>query len=212
MKQYILLFFAVCTLSACSSLKVVPQQQANGTVNLNDNSQTITRESVLITVKSGDAEILSYNLDGSVASFFVIIDNQTDGELQYDNDSFLLVDSDGRQYFPLTPDKVKEMVARNTYYLIPYPYVGFYYLEDYEKSTFNNRLTSDRPYFYELYPQDIYTKALPVGSIIPKAKVAGLVYFRIDFQDKKAVNLMVYKKGSSKSAAADFNFPFKIVK
>jgi hypothetical protein len=95
---------------------------------------------------------------------------------------------------------------------MPYPYVGFYYLEDYEKSSFYNRFTTDRPYFYEVYPQDIYTKAIPSGSIIPKAKVAGLVYFRIDLEGKKTVALKVYKKETSKSAPADFVFPFKIIK
>lgn len=212
MKRCLILLLSAVLFSGCASMKVVPEPIANGTINEKENAQTITRDKVAITVRSGDLEIASYNFEGSVASFFVKVDNQTDSELSIDNDSFLLVDSDARQYFPLTPEKVKEIVARNTYYLIPYPYVGFYYLEDYEKASFSNRFTSDRPYFYEVYPQDIYTKAMPVGTIIPKAKVAGLVYFRIDIGGKKGVTLMVYKKGTPKSAPADFVFPFKIVK
>ena len=212
MNRYIVLLVSVLILSGCASIKIVPEPTVGGIVNEKENSETITHGNISITAKSGDAEILAYNLEGSVASFYVMVENQTDRELFVGNDSFLLVDSDGRQYFPLTPEKVKEIVARDTYYLIPYPYVGFYYLEDYEKSSFYNRVTSDQPYFYEVYPQDIYTKALPGGSVIPKAKVAGLLYFRIDIQQKKGVNLLFYKKGTSKSAPADFVFPFKIVK
>jgi hypothetical protein len=199
-------------MAGCASLKVIPEPVQNGIVNEKENSLTITKDNISVTARSGDIEIVSYNLEGNVSSFFVIVDNQTNNELAISSDSFLLIDNDGRQYFPLTPEKVKEIIARDTYYLIPYPYVGFYYLEDYEKSSFYNRMTSDRPYFYEVYPQDIYTKSIPTGSIIPKAKVAGLVYFRIDLEGKKGVSLKLFKKDTPKSSTADFVFPFKIVK
>ncbi|GAM11564.1 hypothetical protein OR1_03880 [Geobacter sp. OR-1] len=212
MKRILILIISICFMSGCSSLKVIPEPVQGGEINAKDNSLSITRNNVTVMARSGDMEIVSYNLDGSVASFFVVINNQTDDELTINNNSFLLVDNDGRQYFQLTPEKVKEIIARDTYYLIPYPYVGFYYLEDYEKSSFYNRFTSDRPYFYEVYPQDIYTKALPVGSIIPKAKIAGLVYFRIDLEGKKGVNLEFFRNNSPRSMPADFIFPFKIVK
>lgn len=212
MKQCLILLASLFIISGCSSLKVIPEPAQNGIINDRENAQTISRDNISVTVKSGDMEIVAYNLEGSVASFFVIVNNQTEDEFQLSNDSFLLVDNEGRQYFPLTPEKVKEIIARDTYYLIPYPYVGFYYLEDYQKTSFYNRFTSDTPYFYEVYPQDIYTKAIPAGSIIPKAKVAGLVYFRIDLEGKKGVSLQLFKKGTPKSSPADFVFPFKIVK
>jgi hypothetical protein len=47
-------------------------------------------------------------------------------------------------------------------------------------------------------------------SIIPKAKVTGLVYFKIDLSTVKGVKLLVFKKGTSRSSAPDFTFPFKI--
>lgn len=212
MKNYLLLLMSLLVLSGCASLKVVPEPVKNGTVNEKDNSLTITKDNISVTVRSGDVDIASYNLEGNVSSFFVMVDNQTDAELALGNDSFLLLDNDGRQYYPLTPEKVKEILARDTYYLLPYPYAGFYYLEDYQKSAFDNRFTSDRPYFYEVYPQDIYTKAIPTGSIIPRAKVAGLVYFRIDLEGKTGVTLHLYKKETLKSSSADFVFPFKILK
>lgn len=212
MKKYALLMVSLLFVAGCASLKVVPEPVANGVVNDKDNTLTITTDKISVTARSGDLEIASYNLEGNVSSFFVVVDNQSDDEFPISNDSFLLIDNDGRQYFPLTPEKVKEILARDTYYLIPYPYVGFYYLEDYQKSSFYNRFTSDRPYYYELYPQDIYTKAMPTGTVIPKAKVAGLVYFRIDLESKKGVSLKLFKKNTPKSSPADFILPFKIVK
>lgn len=212
MIRYVAIFISALLVAGCSSFQVIPEPVTNGIVNDKEKSQTITHDNLSITVRSGDAEILSYNLEGAIASFNVVVDNQTGQEVAIGNDSFLLKDNDGVQYAALTLEKVKEIISKNTYYLIPYPYVGFYYLEDYERASFQNRVTTDRPYFYELYPQDIYTKALPVGVVIPKAKVAGLLYFRIDLQGKKGVSLLFYRKGTSKSAPADFVFPFKIVK
>lgn len=210
MKNISLLFLMLVFISGCSSLKLIPEPVEGGLINEKDNTVSLNRNNVIVTVGSNNMEISSYNLDGTVASFFIIVENQTETELTITNDSFLLIDDGGRQYYPLTPEKVKEMIARDNYYLIPYPYVGFYYLEDYQKSAFNNRFTSDRPY-YEIYPQDIYTKSIPTGTIIPKAKVAGLVYFRIDLEGKKGVNLKIFKSGTPKSSPADFAFPFKIV-
>lgn len=212
MKRFLVLLISIFSLTGCASIKFVPEQVSNGTINEKDNSQTIIRDKVAVTIRSADSQTLAYNLDEPVSSFFVVVENRADSEILLDQDSFVLIDNNGRQYFPLTPEKLKEIISRNAYYLMPYPYVGFYYLEDYEKSSFYNRFTSDRPYFYEVNPQDIYTKALPSGPIIPKAKVEGLVYFRIDIQDKKGVTLLVYRKGTPKSATADFSFPFKIVK
>ncbi|KAF0218518.1 MAG: hypothetical protein FD174_2818 [Geobacteraceae bacterium] len=206
----VIVIAAICTYGC--ALKVIPEPVESGVVNSKDNSQTITKGGIAITVRGADTELYSYNLEGTVSAFSVLIDNQTDDEIIFDADSFLLIDNESRQYTPLTPEKVKEIVSKDSYYLIPYPYVGFYYLEDYEKSSFYNSFNSQIPYFYEIYPQDIYTKAITGGSIIPKAKVAGLVYFRIDLNDKKEVKLLVYKKRTSKSAAPDFVFPFKIKK
>lgn len=212
MKKSFLSFAILLFFVAGCSLKVVPVPVESGVVNTKDNSQTLTKDGVSITVGSADTQLYTYNLEGTVSAFSVLIENQSNNEVPIDSDLFLLIDSDGNQYFPLTPEKVKEIISKDSYYLIPYPYVGFYYLEDYEKSSFYNTFNSQLPYFYEVYPQDIYTKAMANGTIIPKAKVAGLVYFKVDLSGKKGVKLLVYKKGTAKSAAPDFTFPFKIEK
>lgn len=200
----------LCVLTAGCSHKVVPVPVETGVIDTQHLSQAITKDTVSLTVGSADSQLYNYNLDQAVSAFSVVVDNQSDHELAVSPDMFLLVDNDGNQYFPLTPEKVKEIISRDSYYLIPYPYVGFYYLEDYEKSSFYNTFTSEQPYYYEVYPQDIFTKALPGGTLIPKAKMSGLVYFKINLNGKKGVKLLAYKPGTSKSLPADFTFPFKI--
>ena len=110
------------------------------------------------------------------------------------------------------PAKVKELLTKDTFYLIPYPYVGFYYLEDYEKSTYTNRQSSNFPYYYEVHPEEIFSKAFALGPIIPQANVTGLVYFKLDPAEHKQLKLQVYKKGTPKTAPADFTIPFAVQK
>lgn len=210
MKQSLFSFVICMFLITGCSHKVVPVPVESGVIDSKQLAQTIAREHISITVGSAESHLYSYNLDGAVSAFSLVIDNLGSGEVAVDPGMFLLVDDEGNQYFPLTPEKVKEIISRDSYYLIPYPYVGFYYLEDYEKSSFYNTFTSEKPYYYEVYPQDIYTKALAGGTLIPKAKMSGLVYFKINLNGKKGVKLLVYKSGTSKSAPADFTFPFKI--
>lgn len=212
MKMLALPILLVALLLPGCALKVIPQPVSQGVIDPADNSQTVTKDGISVRVANTDAEIASYNLDNMVTAFSVTIHNQTDREVGFDTDSFLLLDDQNRQHLPLTPERVKEIISRDSYYLIPYPYVGFYYLEDYERTSSYNATGTQLPYYYEVYPQDIYTRALAAGTIIPQAKAAGLVYFRIDLAATKEVKLLVYRKGTSKSAPPDFTFPFTVKK
>jgi len=205
----IFLFLMVAVILAGCSVKVVPLPVESGTINP-DQSLTVAKQGITITAASTDPLLYSYNLETPVAAFGVTIANDTDSELAFNIDSFLLTDNEGTQYTPLTPEKVKEMISRDSYYLIPYPYVGFYYLEDYEKASADAAFLSQQPYFYEVYPQDIFTKALTGTTIIPKARVHGLLYFKLDMPSRKNVNLLFYRTGTSRSASPDFVFPFAV--
>jgi hypothetical protein len=198
-------------LSGCS-IKVIPEPVATGTINEKENSITLFKEGTVVTVSPADPEMLNYNLENMVASFNVEIHNNGEKEISFDPDSFILIDSNKRQYYALTPEKVRQMLERDTYYLLPYPYVGFYYLEDYERAAFKNSTNSNLPYFYELRPQDIYTKALSSEAIIPNSMIKGLVYFNVDLETLKSFKINLYNKGASKSADPAFMFPFKVVK
>jgi len=161
--------------AGCTAVKVIPQPVPDGSINLTDNSQTISRENLVITISPAETDMVNYNIEGMIASFNVEIQNHGEKAVAFNKDSFILIDSTSSQYYPLTPEKVREMMAKDTFYLLPYPYVGFYYLEDYELAQFKNSTSSNLPYYFELYPQDLFTKALPVEPIIPKAKIKGLL-------------------------------------
>lgn len=211
-RSIILLSLVVLMCSGCSSVKVLPEQAVNGRINSADNSQTIVSNGVEVTARMDETGINSYNLESTVTAFHIIIKNSTDKEIAFGDDSYLLVDESGLQYSLLTPEKVREMLKKDSYYLVPYPYVGFYYLEDFEKTNAYNRYNSALPYYYDLYPQDIFTKALQTTTVIPGMRVEGLTYFKIDPAAHQQIKLLVFRKGASKSSPPDFSFPFKIVK
>lgn len=213
MKRNVIMMSLIASLLAgCSSVKLVPELAVNGSINSADNSQTIISNGVAVTARVDETGINSYNLSETVTSLHLIIKNSTDNEISFNDDSYLLVDESGFQYSLLTPENVRAMLKKDSYYLVPYPYVGFYYQEDFEKSNANSHFNSALPYYYDLYPQDIYSKALQATSVIPGMKVEGLTYFKIDPAAHKQVKLLVFRKGASKSSPPDFSFPFKIVK
>jgi hypothetical protein len=210
--RYAILIIICMLFSACSSVRIVPEQAANGRINVVDNSQTISNKGAEITARVDEAGINSYNLDSFVTSIHISIKNVSNSEIVFSENSFVLVDENNLQYELLSPDRVREMLKKDSYYLMPYPYVGFYYLEDYQKTNFYNRHNSSLPYYYELYPQDIYTRALPMVPVIPGMKIEGLTYFKIDPAAHKNFKLLVFHKDTPKSAPPEYSFPFRVDK
>ena len=208
----ILMSIIAILLAGCSTVRIVPELAVNGRVNMVDNSQTITSNGVEVTARVDETAINSYNLDGTITAFHISIRNTTDGEINFGDDSYVLVDESGLQYSLLTPENVRSMLKKDSYYLVPYPYVGFYYLEDYEKTNAYNRFNSALPYYYDLYPQDLFTKALQATTVIPGMKVEGLTYYKIDPAAHNTFKLLIFYKGASKSSPPAFSFPFKAVK
>ena len=208
----ILMSLVAMLLVGCSTVKVVPELAVNGRINAPDNSQTIITNGVEVTARVDETEINSYNLEGTVTAFYISIRNTTDREVSFGDDSYLLVDESGLQYSLLTPENLRTMLKKDSYYLVPYPYVGFYYLEDYEKTSAYNRTNSALPYYYDLYPQDLFTKSLPATTVIPGMKVEGLTYFKIDPATHQNIKLLIFRKGVSKSSPPEFSFPFRIIK
>jgi hypothetical protein len=212
MRNLMLCIFIALTILAGCSIKIVPEPVSPGIINEKERSITISRDGVVVTVAPADTDMINYNLESMVASFSVEIQNNGDKEILFDNESFILIDSNKRQYYSLTPEKMRQMLAKDTYYLLPYPYVGFYYLEDYEQAAFKNSTNSNLPYYFEIRPQDIYTKALPAEAIIPNAKIKGLIYFNVDIEALTSFRINLYTKGASKSSDPSFIFPYRVVK
>lgn len=191
---------------------VVPRATGTATVDLAERSVSETKNGVRMTTRVLDLEVAPYHAVENLTSFQVTVENLTDQPLTVPLESFLLLDQDGMQYRAVPPERVIEIAKKDSAYLIPYPYVGYYYLEDREKGAFFNTFDSALPYFAENYPQDVRTRGLPQDSIIPGAKITGAVYFLVDLGTLKSFEMRVYLPGTSVSGPADFTLPFSIEK
>ena len=198
----------LCT--ACAA-KVVPQPTATARLDPVDGSLTEVQDGVAVSVRVDQLAVQPYQLVDNLASFHVMLDNRTDRPVTFPLEAFVVRDGQGRQYRAISPEKVREIVSRDTVYLIPYPYVGYYYLEDQQRGAFTQTMASSLPFYAEYHPQDLFTRALPAGPVLPVSKAAGVVYFTVDPLRVGRVELLVFPDAEL-SGEPRYRFPFAVEK
>ena len=208
--RLLLLLVAVSCCAACS-LKVVPVPTATAVLDPDGTSMTEIRDGVAITARLAELSVQPYQLVDNLTSFHLTIDNRTDREITIPLEAVLLKDGEGRQYRSITPERVREIVSKDTVYLIPYPSVGYYYLEDQVQGSTRQAMASSLPFYAEYHPQEIFTRALPAGSILPHAKVAGMVYFIADLTRSDRAELLIFS-GAQLQGEPRYRFPFNVEK
>lgn len=206
-----LFFLAAALVCSACGVRVVPQSTASAMVNPADNSLTEVHDGVAVTAQLDQLSVQPYQLVDNLTSFHIIVDNQTDKPVEIPNEAFLLKDGDGRQYRIITPERVREIVSKDTAYLIPYPYVGYYYLDDQERGAFNQTMASSLPFYAEYHPQDIFTRALPAGPVLPHSKSAGVIYFIVDLTRTDRAELLLFPSPQMQGEPR-YRFPFSIEK
>lgn len=211
MKRLSCLLVFVLFLVGCG-VKVIPKPTATAILDPATNALSWTAKGVAMSVKLVDQDVARTQMIDRVASFSVTAANLSDKELTIPLSSYVLIDDQGNQVRPITPEELLRIVSRDSFYLIPYPYFGYYYLEDRAKLSSFNTLTSPLPYFPETHPQAILTEAVPTGAILPAAKISGLVYFLIDLDKEQHIEFRAYLPGADTSAAPEFSFPFSVEK
>lgn len=198
-------FCAACTAN------IAPLPTTTAIFNPTDNSLTEIHDGVAITAKIDQLSVQPYQQIDNLTSFHITIDNQTGKPVEISSDAFVLKDGDGQQFRIVTPEHVKEIVSRDTVYLIPYPYIGYYYLEDQEHGAFTQTMASSLPFYAEYHPQDIFTRALPAGPILPHSKVAGVIYFLADPAQTNHVELLLFAD-TQLQGEPRYRFPFGVAK
>ncbi len=206
-------FLVVSILLLCSacSVSVTPIATPTGTINSEDNSQTETHEGVSFTVKLDQLSVSPYQLVDNITSFHVNINNHTENQISFPSRAFLLKDGNGQQYRSITPDRVREIVSKDSVYLIPYPYVGYYYLEDQARVAYENTYSSSLPFYAEYHPQDIFTNALTEEPILKASSASGVVYFISNLEQTNYAELLIFPDQEA-SGEPILKFPFAIKK
>lgn len=203
------LFFAGC------GITVAPISTERNIIDLSTGVSKSSSDGVTVTAKILDLEVSPFVYTNNVTSFFITINNQKSDSLSIPLDSFILVDSEGHQFRALEPSQVVSLAKASSDYLVPYPYVGYYYLGDKEQGSFENvtgmsTYNSSMSFPKEPYPAQILLESLPVDSVLPRGQVSGAVYFPVDLYEKESVELRIYPPEAPPPAPATFTFPFKI--
>lgn len=204
-----LLIFPILFLCSACTVSVAPIATATGTINPADNSITEVREDVAFTVKLDELSVSSHQLVDNITAFHVVIDNMSGKSVSFPSTAFLLKDGEGRQYRSITAERVREIVSKDTVYLIPYPYVGYYYLEDQARVTHADTFSSSLPFYAEYHPQDIFTRALTEEPVLKNSKASGVVYFIADLERTGYAELLVFPNQEA-SGEPLVKFPFTV--
>lgn len=211
-QRFCCLFFLILLLSGCAGVSVVPRPDSAGQINAQDMSISQTYDQVTVNARVMDLEVRPYQMRQNICSFMLKIRNEREQSAFFPAERFLLTDEQGNQYRPVSPEQIAKMVAELDPYLIPYPYLGYYYEGDAEKAKLENQFNSQVTYFPLRDARAIAVEALPDGKIEAGSQISGLVYFLADLRSMKSFTLQgsaVLAKGVK---SADFSFPFNVVK
>ena len=171
-----------------------------------------TNEQVSVTARVMDLEVRPYQMEQNICSFMVQVKNNRAKKIYLPADRFILADSHGNQYRPVSPEKIRKIVASLDPYLIPYPYVGYYYEGDAERARIRNEFNSETTYFPTKNPQNIALEALPDGKVEAGKQISGLIYFLADLRTMDGFTLEGSAVLSKGVKSTDFIFPFTVVK
>lgn len=212
MGKWLLPLLTLLLLTGCGGVTVIPSPDAAGQINAQALSITQTHDQVTITANVQDLEVRPYQMNQNICSFMVLVRNDRDRKIYLPAERFILSDTKGNQYRPVSPEKIREFVAQKDPYLIPYPYVGYYYEGEMARSRMDNAMSSETTYFPTKNPQKIELEALPDGRVEAGKQISGLIYFFADLRTMEGFTLEGSAVLAKDVKSADFVFPFKVVK
>lgn len=207
--RLIALLLSVVILCGCG-ISVIPIDSPGLNVNVDEKSTSVERLGVVYTVRLQDIEIAPYRIDYPICSFYVKIINNTTNPIKIELNDFYLSDEKSRQIDAILPITISGSLSRDSTYMIPYPFVGYYYLEDRIQEGFVNSFESSLPHYSENRPQNILLEALPLEAINPGKYSAGLLYFNIDLYKANRVDFRIRQIAKSGQKMDDIVVPFKV--
>jgi hypothetical protein len=211
MKLYMPIVFLALLLSGCG-VQVVPRASAQISLDADKKTVTATENGLTLSVKVQDLDFGPYTGENNITAFYVKLTNNSQEERTAPLAAFMLFDQDRKVYRPLESERVTALTRQEANYLIPYPYVGFYYLQDSTDFDYSTQSASSLGYSPQRTSASVEAYALPVGSIPSGAHIAGMLFFNIDLYEKKFVDLTFQLPGEGNVSETNFSFRFDVVK
>ena len=211
MKSYMPIVFLALLLSGCG-VQVIPRTSAQISLGADKETVTATENGLTLSAKVQDLDFGPYTGENNITAFYVKIINNGQEERSVPLAAFMLFDQDRKVYRPLESDRVTALTRQEANYLVPYPFVGFYYLQDSTDFDYEMQSASDLAYSPQKTAVSVETYALPVGAIPAGAHIAGMLFFNIDLYEKKFVDLTLQLQGEGNVPETKFSILFDVVK
>ncbi len=204
MRKLMLLFF-ILIFSACSaSLK--PVKTEGVILDEKENKLVSEKGNYMLEVQIAPQSYAFYGMEDTFIVFFVKMENLGDSEIKTGLKDFVILDDRLNQVNVMSVNDVAKIVEQNLFYLIPYPYIG-YYSEGQNYYEGRYLYNPGAPHTYPVSPKDLFLDAFPFGNILPKAHVKGKIYFKKRLSEAKRINLKAVK--SEDGYLFDFMFEVK---
>jgi len=204
-------FLTLLLLSGCG-LQIIPRTTAQISIGPDKETVSATENGLTLAAKVQDLEFGPYTGVNNITAFYVTVTNNSDRERSVPLAAFMLFDQDKQLYRPLESDRVTALTHQEANYLIPYPFVGFYYLQDSAEFDYSTQSASSLEYSPQRKEVSAEAYALPVGTIPPGAKISGMLFFNIDLYEKKSVDLTLHLPSENSLSETKFSFLFDVVK
>lgn len=211
MKLCMPIIFLALLLSGCG-VQVVPRASAQISLGADKETVTATENGLTLTAKVQDLDFGPYTGVNNITAFYVTVTNNSNEVRSVPLAAFLLFDQDRKVYRSLEPDRVTALTRQEANFLIPYPYVGFYYLQDSTDFDYATQSASTLAYSPQKAADSVEDYALPVGAIPSGAHIAGMLFFNVDLYEKKFVDLTLQLQSDGTVPETKFSLLFDVVK
>ena len=202
-------------LAGCATPRLVPLPDG-GVVDSALRRATQTRDGVTVTVQAGAWMGTPRELELYVLPVHVALRNDTSAGVTITAQDIVLLDDEGRQYNPIPPAEVAQMLQAAAFRATPS--VVF--------APWPHRRSLASPYFYDpfydpfgpwWYPapryvpvHDIFGLALQPGVVRPGARLEGVVYFARPARSARQFELVVAYQVDGVPGRQELRFPFAL--
>lgn len=202
--------FLLVFLFSCTAPAIVPAPHGNSVFDPHTQLLSEQHDHLRFSAKLQDVSIRPGFVDDNVCSFWVEIQNDSEQSLAVSLKDLHLISSGGDQFAAQDPAQIAALLSDQDSYLMPYPFVGYYYLSSAAAARFEDQYHRGPLEFASRRSDTLLLNALPQGPISPGAKVSGLVYFAAELRNFHAFELRYHPHTDSGEESFSFSLPFSV--
>ncbi len=199
-------------LCSCAGVIVTPDPRPGIQVDAANTEAQLTREGVSLKVRLAEASVRPSPVEKNICSFWVEIENQRGVLLPVSFTDFQLIADDGTLFQAENPEDLVALLKPQIPLLIPYPYVGYYYLNDSVRGQWDDAFRSELSFSSSRRPELIHSDALPEQTLQPQTKASGMIYFPAELWSMQGFEIRYQVGALAGQKSFPVSIPFSVEK